>query len=167
MIKEASEAESNLIRKQNNGSISLGEGIRVGDSGGAAWSRRGMGLVGVRGKDGRGPDCVRGVQGCGTWITAAMQAGVNKAQTQPECSRAQCRPCDDPWVAVKRLWVLPFIQSISGALQRRRWAPGVGLFARNASQPQDPPPQCSQCFRIWVLEEQAMRELSKALKLIR
>lgn len=55
-----------------------------------------MGLVGVRGKDGRGPDCVRGVQGCGTWITAAMQAGVNKAQTQPECSRAQCRPCDDP-----------------------------------------------------------------------
>lgn len=127
-----------------------------------------MGLVGVRGKDGRGPDCVRGVQGCGTWITAAMQAGVNKAQTQPECSRAQCRPCDDPWVAVKRLWVLPFIQSISGALQRRRWAPGVGLFARNEAQPQDPPPpQCSECFRIWVLEEQAMRELSKALKLIR
>lgn len=76
---------------------------------------------------------------------SAIQAGVSKAQTQPDCKRFVAALATIPWVAVKHLWVLPFTQSISDAFQGQCWAPRVGLFSRNAAQPQVPPQI------LWVL----------------
>lgn len=110
----------------------------MGDSSGAAWHRRRMELAGVHGKDGRGPGCFRGVQGCGTLLQQCRQVS---ARLRPSL-RARgliAALAMIPQVAMKHPWVLPFIQSVSDAFQRQCWAPRVGLFSRNAAQPQVPP----------------------------